>query len=208
MPSNPLVPSFATRTLPFTPFCTQWIPSSARLLAIGHKASPRPQGVLHIYKLEMPPSDGKDEDREEGQAGRGELRLMVDITKEKAASLGRTGLKCGAFLGRGGGQGAVLQRHLALGDFEGRLSLWDIDGMGGERAEPLFAVEGHDKIVNAMDASTNLILSGITESREREEREREEGREVSDEGGASREQGWTSVRVGCAAEREASSLSH
>ncbi|GBM67886.1 WD repeat-containing protein 92 [Araneus ventricosus] len=44
------------------------------------------------------------------------------------------------------------QRHLATGDFEGNLQLWDIESLDS----PLFNVRGHTQIINAIDAVGGL----------------------------------------------------
>lgn len=50
--------------------------------------------------------------------------------------------KCGTF-----GASTLSQRQLATGSFEGKLEIWDIENT----RQPLFAVQAHASIVNALD---------------------------------------------------------
>ncbi|ELR13321.1 monad, putative [Acanthamoeba castellanii str. Neff] len=157
MDAPTIVPSFASAALPFAPFCTLWIPSSARLLALGCRQDGSASlGALHLYKLEMPADDS------------GQLRLMLDAakqaggTKKTTTGLSRAGLKCGTFdLSTPSG------RLLAVGDFEGRVSVWDVERLQGERPlQTLFTIEGgHDQIVNSIDATPHLLLTGSRDGR-------------------------------------------
>ncbi|ELR13708.1 monad, putative, partial [Acanthamoeba castellanii str. Neff] len=148
MDAPTIVPSFASAALPFAPFCTLWIPSSARLLALGCRQDGSASlGALHLYKLEMP-------------ADSGQLRLLLDAAKQAGGKtttgLSRAGLKCGTFdLSTPSG------RLLAVGDFEGRVSVWDVERLQGERPlQTLFTIEGgHDQIVNSIDATPHLLLT-------------------------------------------------
>ncbi len=72
--------------------------------------------------------------------------LHVAAQAEQPASL-----KCGAF---GAGAGAA---HLALGDFAGQLQLLDLDQPG---SGPLFSIQAHRGIVNALDACGDRVGAG------------------------------------------------
>ncbi|KAJ3289480.1 WD repeat-containing protein 92 [Rhizoclosmatium sp. JEL0117] len=78
----------------------------------------RGTGALNIYELEQ------------GKA------VLVKQTERKHA------IKCGTF-----GASTLQQRHLATGDFEGNLTVYDL-----ERPEvPVFSVKAHDSIINCID---------------------------------------------------------
>ncbi|KAA6395632.1 MAG: hypothetical protein EZS28_008842 [Streblomastix strix] len=79
--------------------------------------APRGTGIIEIYALK----DGKLE--------------IVKTTEKKA------GFKCGSF-------GAALRnRLLATGDFDGRLSLWDLERI----STPVYTVAAHEQLINAID---------------------------------------------------------
>jgi len=81
-------------------------------------AYPRATGCLQVYEL-----DGTE----------------VRLTKEKET---KASVKCGTF-----GASGLAERHLATGNFEGYLQLWDL-----ERADaPVMDVKAHTSIVNAID---------------------------------------------------------
>jgi hypothetical protein len=153
-----IVPSFASTKLPFAPFCALWVPSSARLVALGcHQTSSSrgpATGGLQVYKLEMPPGGGDDEN--------GQLRLLLDASEHAGGGLGKAGLKCGTFNLSTPASG----RHLAVGDFSGRVSVWDTERLASNKLPPseaaLVTIEaGQDsEIVNSIDAVPNLIVSG------------------------------------------------
>ncbi|KAJ3047719.1 WD repeat-containing protein 92 [Rhizophlyctis rosea] len=78
----------------------------------------RGTGALHVYEL-----DGQD------------VKLLSETEKEHA-------IKCGTFAAS-----SLHDRHLATGDFEGRLSVWDL-----ERTQtPVYTVRAHDQIINCID---------------------------------------------------------
>ncbi|CAL1300754.1 unnamed protein product [Larinioides sclopetarius] len=84
---------------------------------------PKGDGAFQIYEI----SGGK-------------VQLVTDVTKPR-------GFKCGTF-----GSSPMHQRHLATGDFEGNLQLWDMESLDS----PLFNVRGHTQIINAIDAVGGL----------------------------------------------------
>lgn len=88
---------------------------------------PRGTGALKVYEMKL-----------------GELKLVKEIEKPK-------GFKCGTF-----GASSLEERHLATGDYAGRLSMWDL-----ERPEkPVYSVQAHKQIVNAMDGCGGLNIGG------------------------------------------------
>merc|ERR1712093_949676 len=92
---------------------------------------PRGTGALQVFSL-----------------SKGGLNLESEAEKHHA-------FKCGTF-----GASSLAERHLATGDFEGRLSVWDL-----ERTEmPVYSVKAHDVIVNSIDGCGGLnIGSGAPE---------------------------------------------
>uniref|UniRef100_A0A7S2QTR2 WD repeat-containing protein 92 n=1 Tax=Chlamydomonas chlamydogama TaxID=225041 RepID=A0A7S2QTR2_9CHLO len=64
-----------------------------------------------------------------------ELKLIKE--SEKPSSF-----KCGTF-----GASSLVERKLATGNFEGKLQIWDLENT----AQPVFDVQAHASIVNAMD---------------------------------------------------------
>ncbi|KAG7334362.1 hypothetical protein KOW79_002769 [Hemibagrus wyckioides] len=84
---------------------------------------PRGTGVLQIYEVQH-----------------GELQLVKEIEKPKP-------IKCGTF-----GATSLQQRHLATGDFDGNLHVWNL-----EAAEvPVYSVKGHKEIINSIDGVGGL----------------------------------------------------
>jgi WD repeat-containing protein 92 len=65
-----------------------------------------------------------------------ELALVSDV--EKASPF-----KCGSF-----GASSLADRHMATGNFAGRLQVWDLEVSGA----PLLDVQAHASIVNQLDA--------------------------------------------------------
>ncbi|GFS55428.1 WD repeat-containing protein 92, partial [Trichonephila inaurata madagascariensis] len=84
---------------------------------------PKGDGAFQIYEI----SGGK-------------VQLVSEITKPR-------GLKCGTF-----GASALHQRHLATGDFEGNLQVWDMEALDS----PIYDVRGHTQIINAIDGVGGL----------------------------------------------------
>eukprot|EP00164_Ancoracysta_twista_P004417 GFYU01005962.1.p1 GENE.GFYU01005962.1~~GFYU01005962.1.p1 ORF type:complete len:380 (-),score=92.11 GFYU01005962.1:250-1326(-) len=91
---------------------------------------PRNTGALQVYHL----NHGK-----------------LDVVQESEK---KDGFKCGTFHAS-----SVAERHLATGDFAGRMSIWDLD-----RAEmPIYSVEAHSTIVNCIDGVGGLRGQGAPE---------------------------------------------
>ena len=59
----------------------------------------------------------------------------MQIEKSKA-------LKCGTF-----GATSLQQRHLATGDFDGKMQLWNLESP----ELPVYSVKGHKEIINCID---------------------------------------------------------
>ena len=79
---------------------------------------PRATGCLQVYEL-----DG----------------TALKLTKEKET---KAGVKCGTF-----GASGLAERHLATGNFEGYLQLYDLE----HADKPIMDVKAHTSIVNAID---------------------------------------------------------
>ncbi|KAJ3013654.1 WD repeat-containing protein 92, partial [Thoreauomyces humboldtii] len=80
----------------------------------------RGTGALQVFELED-----------------GDIKLIHEAEKKEA-------FKCGTF-----GASSLSSRHLATGDFSGRMSVWDL-----ERTElPVYTVQSHDQIINCMDGA-------------------------------------------------------
>ncbi|KAI8824388.1 WD40-repeat-containing domain protein [Fimicolochytrium jonesii] len=81
---------------------------------------PRGTGALQVYEL-----SGAD------------IKLIKETEKQDA-------FKCGTF-----GASSLQSRHLATGDFGGRLSLWDLE----KTDTPLYSVKAHEQIINCIDGA-------------------------------------------------------
>jgi WD repeat-containing protein 92 len=80
---------------------------------------PRATGGIQVHELE-----------------RGKLKKIKSVEKPK-------GFKCGTFHAS-----SIEERHLATGDYDGRLQIWDLERLD---AKPIFDVKAHEKIVNCID---------------------------------------------------------
>lgn len=81
---------------------------------------------LQIYEL-----DGPD------------LKLITEVEKPSA-------FKCGTF-----GASSLVDRHMATGNFGGKLQLWDLERLN----QPVFEVQAHASIVNQMDGFGGQVRS-------------------------------------------------
>ena len=112
----------------FTPHDTKWIPCSARFVSCG--ISPGGKGVLNMYEL-----------------ANGKLQ-----TRLNCETLRPVGIKCATF-----GASRLEDRTVAVGDYSGVLSMFDLDRCGGTGNEKqddvaeVFSVQAHDSIINCMD---------------------------------------------------------
>uniref|UniRef100_A0A3B3RN11 Dynein axonemal assembly factor 10 n=1 Tax=Paramormyrops kingsleyae TaxID=1676925 RepID=A0A3B3RN11_9TELE len=83
----------------------------------------RGTGVMQIYEVE-----------------RGEVHLVKEIEKAKP-------IKCGTF-----GATSLQQRHIATGDFDGNLHIWNLEVPD----VPVYSVKAHKEIVNCIDGVGGL----------------------------------------------------
>ncbi|XP_042238731.1 dynein axonemal assembly factor 10-like isoform X1 [Homarus americanus] len=72
----------------------------------------------------------------------GDLKLLHDVERPKA-------LKCGTF-----GASTLEDRHLAIGDFEGKMEIIDLQSP----QLPVYSVKAHNEIVNAIDGIAGLNI--------------------------------------------------
>ena len=117
--------SFIVKSVDYTPHETKWIPSSARFVSCG--ITPRSKGILKVFEL-----------------SNGELKTTVDCPE-----LLSHGIKCATF-----GASRVEERNVAVGDYKGGLSVFNLercDNASGDKAKPIFAVQAHNSMVNAID---------------------------------------------------------
>ncbi|XP_016383782.1 WD repeat-containing protein 92-like [Sinocyclocheilus rhinocerous] len=83
----------------------------------------RGTGVVQIYEVQH-----------------GELQLVKEIEKAKP-------IKCGTF-----GATSLQQRHLATGDFDGSLNVWNLE----VPESPVYSVKAHKEIINSIDGVGGL----------------------------------------------------
>ncbi|KAK3092270.1 hypothetical protein FSP39_000535 [Pinctada imbricata] len=74
------------------------------------------------------------------EVSHGEVNLIKQAEKPKA-------LKCGTF-----GASSLQQRHLATGDFDGKVQIWNLESP----EVPIYSVKGHKEIINAIDGVGGL----------------------------------------------------
>jgi len=116
------------KSLNFTPHEVRWIPCSARFICTG--ISPSSKGVLNMFEL-----------------SKGGLNTVLDCK-----NMCDHGVKCATF-----GASGVEQRHLAIGDYGGCLSIHDLhrfsnDGGNNSGRSDIFSVRtAHSSIINAID---------------------------------------------------------
>ncbi|CAB4396951.1 WD40 repeat-like protein [Rhizophagus irregularis] len=87
---------------------------------------PRGTGLFQVYELN-------------------EQELMLIKERETGGAL-----KCGTF-----GASSLNARHLATGDFDGRLALWDLE----YTEAPVFSIKAHSSIINDIDGCGGSITS-------------------------------------------------
>ncbi|KAF4676295.1 WD repeat-containing protein 92 [Perkinsus chesapeaki] len=115
--SAPQLIEHINEPLNFTPFDVRWIPRSARFALMGQ--FPKATGVVRICEMDQ-----------------GKLTKLVE--KEWPV-----GVKCGSF----GASPSYETRHLTIGDYGGRLTIFDVDRMD----KPFYSVKAHDSIINTLD---------------------------------------------------------
>jgi len=74
----------------------------------------------------------------------GKSNVVHEVEKDK-------GFKCGTF-----GASSIEDRHIATGDYAGKLAVWDLNDL----RKPIFEVQGHDKIINCIDGCGGLNIGG------------------------------------------------
>jgi len=62
-----------------------------------------------------------------------------------------SGFKCGTF-----GASGLEDRHLATGDYDGKLAIWDLERL----SSPVWSAQAHSKIINCIDGCGGLNIGG------------------------------------------------
>ena len=109
---RPQIVEHCHKPLNYVVYDTRWVPSSARFVVLG--CHPRGTGALQVMELKK---GGVDIVHEVPFASNTRALLLTGYTvlqSEKHAAF-----KCGTF-----GASSLAERHLATGDFDGRLSIW------------------------------------------------------------------------------------
>lgn len=88
-------------------------------------SKPRGTGAIQIYEI-----------------SKGEVNLIKEVEKSKA-------YKCGTF-----GASSLRERHLATGDFDGRMQVWDLQDL----SFPIYSVQAHKDIINSMDGIGGMSI--------------------------------------------------
>jgi len=122
---NPQIMTHVHKSLNYTLFDAKFIPKSARFVCLG--SSPKGAGVLQVYEIT-------------NEECRGDVKLLKDLEKSAA-------FKCGTF-----GAASVQTRCLATGDFNGNLSIWDLESA----SLPVYSVKAHKEIINSIDGIGGL----------------------------------------------------
>eukprot|EP00483_Globobulimina_turgida_P013594 UN13619 len=104
----------------YTPFSTEWIPNTSRLVVMGE--NPRRTGVIAIYDLEISSSK--------------------QCLKLKKMSQKPSGIKCSTF-----GTSQKNSPTLTTGDFNGCLAIWDLEKMDTPIYE---VKNAHNSIINTV----------------------------------------------------------
>lgn len=125
---------FIHQSITYTPYDTRWVPFSARLLKyciisckfysifrfVSMGIHANAKGALNVHQL-----------------NNGQLELISE---------GKTshGVKCGTF-----GASSSENRHIATGDHNGKLSIYDLETM--DLNKPVYSQQAHTSIINAID---------------------------------------------------------
>lgn len=125
------------KNLNFTPHDTKWIKFSARFICCG--VSPSNKGYLTMYEL----SQGKE-------------KTILDLP-----AINSYGLKCATT----GGTGSSLQEryHIAFGDYNGGLTVCDLERCNSSESSKIFSVKAHDGIINSIDGIGGKVGYGAPE---------------------------------------------
>ena len=117
--SDPRVLVVTQKSVDFTLFSVKWVPSSSRLVAIG--SHPRGTGVWQVYNMSKGELTLLDEvcifmyiyiRLDHAIHPTSSFLFIIKVVKPHA-------IKCGTFAAS-----SLEDRHLAIGDFSGNLSLW------------------------------------------------------------------------------------
>ncbi|XP_038071496.1 WD repeat-containing protein 92-like [Patiria miniata] len=122
MEDKPQIIAYIQKSLNFTLYDTRWVPCSARFVVLGNH--PRKTGALHVYEM----------------SAEGDAKLLQEVEKKEA-------FRCGTF-----GASNINQRHLATGDFDGNLRIWDLEKID----IPVYSASGHSEIINCIDGVGGL----------------------------------------------------
>nr|CAD7458381.1 unnamed protein product [Timema tahoe] len=94
-------------------------------------SKPRGTGAIQLYEI-----------------SEGDVKLLKETEKVKA-------FKCGTF-----GASSLRERHLATGDFDGNLNIWNVD----DTTSPVYSAAAHKEIINCIDGVGGpMIGSGAPE---------------------------------------------
>lgn len=89
--------------------------------------NPNATGALQVYQLT-----------------KGDVEMTIDVKK-------KAGIKCGTF-----GASSYAERHLATGDHNGRLAVYDLENID----KSVFEQQAHTSIINAIDGCGGLDIGG------------------------------------------------
>eukprot|EP01104_Vermistella_antarctica_P015665 TRINITY_DN5193_c0_g1_i1.p1 TRINITY_DN5193_c0_g1~~TRINITY_DN5193_c0_g1_i1.p1 ORF type:complete len:393 (+),score=72.25 TRINITY_DN5193_c0_g1_i1:223-1401(+) len=124
--------SVVQTSLPYSGFDVSWIPNSTTLACVG--ATANEGGAIRVYNVQPEPDGGTA------------FELTVKEESDKSVAL-----KCCAL-----GARSVSDGHLATGDFDGTVTLWDVEHLN----LPLHTLRAHTSIVNAIDGSGATLVTG------------------------------------------------
>ncbi|RIA90571.1 WD40-repeat-containing domain protein [Glomus cerebriforme] len=122
---KPEIFTLLKKKLSFGTYAVRWIPSSAKLVVLGQHPKGT-AGLFQVYELN-------------------EQELTLIKERETGGAL-----KCGTF-----GASSLNARHLATGDFDGRLALWDLE----HTEAPVISIKAHSSIINDIDGCGGSITS-------------------------------------------------
>lgn len=119
---KPQIILHSQKSVNYTVFDVKWIPTSAKFISLGNHA--RGTGALDIFEITH-----------------GDTTVVSQHEKP-------TAFKCGTF----GVSPTREKRHLATGNFDGYVQVWDLDKI----EKPIYSVKGHTEIINAIDGVGGL----------------------------------------------------
>ncbi|CAF1594901.1 unnamed protein product [Rotaria magnacalcarata] len=119
---KPQIILHSQKSVNYTVFDVKWIPTSAKFISLGNHA--RGTGALDIFEITH-----------------GDITVVSQNEKPSA-------FKCGTF----GASPTREKRHLATGNFDGYIQVWDLEKLD----KPIYSVKGHKEIINAIDGVGGL----------------------------------------------------